>query len=166
MYLCKYHSTRKRGGRVYIATKSGTTKTYNDIDYYFDLNEYATLPQKRFDVIVASNLLMYFHNPSLIMNRLKTLLNQNGILIITMLGPAYPRSDGQMCFLTQEGVLNCVKDNFGNNYKNLQTYGGIKFAIHQLLGIRSENNMIDISRRFRKEFSYDVLTGVCCERKE
>ena len=147
------------GGAVYFATKNGRRDRHNAITYEFDLRDGGSLPTKKFDVIIATQVIGSFGYPEDILRKLKSMLNPGGYLIVTTSGPAYPNIRGLVCFMTLEGLKQVTRKVFGNHIINGKTYGDARSAIHMSFYIKR-----DLQKKpekwARDEFGHTVICGV------
>lgn len=149
-------------GTVYFATKYGRRDRHNTINYEFDLRDESSLPTKKFDIIIATQVIGSFGDPADILRKLKSMLKPGGYLIVTTSGPAYPNIRGLVCFMTLEGLKQVSRKVFGNHVINGKAYGDARSAIYMSFYIKR-----DIQDKHKKrdkdEFGHTVICGVLCK---
>jgi hypothetical protein len=62
---------------------------FSDSDFFIDLLNKNTLPHKKFDCIICTQLLYYMLDGFMAISNLKYMLNHNGYLILTVPGPIF-----------------------------------------------------------------------------
>lgn len=150
------------GGHIYFATKRGRRDRHNTITYEFDLRDQSSLPTKKFDVIIATQVIGSFGYPADILRKLKSMLKPCGYLIVTTSGPAYPNIRGLVCFMTLEGLKQVTRKVFGNHVINGKSYGDAYSAIHMSFYIKRD--MLNKHKKLPKdEFGHTVICGVLCK---
>jgi SAM-dependent methyltransferase len=123
----------------------GHENIYPEADFYFEMENAATLPDKKFDTIVATQVICYTTEWQKVLENFKSMLKPSGALIITNAGPIYPdcydeKSYGYKSFYTKKGIKDMMEKTFGSaNTFNLRSYGDIYSATKVLFEIRREN---------------------------
>jgi SAM-dependent methyltransferase len=123
----------------------GHENIYPGADFYFEMENAATLPNKKFDTIVATQVICYTTEWQKVLGNFKSMLKPNGALIITNSGPICPdcydeKAYGCKSFYTKKGIKDIMEITFGGeNIFNLRSYGDIYSATKVLFGIRREN---------------------------
>lgn len=148
----------KIGGEVDYVTKRGRDDRHNVIRWEFDIEQ--EIVQKKYDVIIATQVLGSFVNPIDITQKLKSMLKPQGVLVLTVSGPAYPRIRGLVSFFSKEGLVKIGQAVFGaKNVKNVRAYGNLASAICMLdyfeNGICSNYSLDD-------DMQHEVINGIVC----
>lgn len=153
---------KRIGGNVKFATKKGRLERNNIITYEFDI-EHECL-QDSFDLIIATQVLGSFVDVCKITKTLKKMLKPNGVLIITVSGPAYPKIRGLVSFFSKEGLVRIGREAFGiKNVKNIRSYGDPGAAICMLNYLPYQ---IFINKRISPgDYDHEVINGILCVNK-
>jgi len=145
---------------IYTAS-SALEKNKFESDYYFDLNEEKTIPDKQFDCIIATQVICYMLDGKKVLSNLKKMLKPDGVLILTNSGPIYQDNTecGYMCFYTKDGLRKLCGSVFGeNNVFNLQTYGNLRTSVQSLLGTKKDKEYKNDDKN-----NLSVVIGICCK---
>ena len=149
---------RQKGGNVEFATEKGRLERNNPITYEFDLNH--EIIEKKFDLIIATQILGGFINPVEILKKLCSMLKRDGIIIITVSGPAYPRVKGQITFYSKEGLVKIGRSVVGaSNVKNVRSYGDFASAICMLNYLRGS---IGFDQKDYFDYKHEVINAIIC----
>lgn len=124
-------------------------------DYYIDVNDKNTLPNEKYDCIIATNVFMYMPDLNSAFENIKSLLKDNGIMILTFPGiSTYCPNSGHCFMFTREGVQNILNKHF--QIINIKPYSSLKSTVYTLFSLkRPKNKNTDI------DFSdiYPVIIG-------
>ncbi|XME03790.1 methyltransferase domain-containing protein [Lachnospiraceae bacterium C1.1] len=148
----------EKGGSVSYATKVGRLNRNNPITYQFDLTK--TVLDKKFDLIIATQVLGSFVDPLKIMRQFMDMLKPSGVLIVTVSGPAYPQIRGLISFYSKEGLTQIGREVFkAKNVINIRSYGNLASAICMLNYLSNEiTNNIDED----EDYNHEVINGILC----
>lgn len=138
---------------------------YSDgIDFYADLDNYTTLPGKKFDCIVATQVIMYMNDPREALLNLKRMLKPGGHLILTVPGPLFHHSKNthHMFSFTEDSIKYLCKNVFGE-YKDFKWYGDLESTFCMLFWMKQicKNNVIS----YQPEYLYTLVMGITTENK-
>lgn len=162
------------GGDVIYAQKYGTPcnvylmagiahkNVYPNADFYTDLDDIATLPDKKFDCIVATQVIMYMKNVEVALQNLKTMLKPGGALIITVPGPLFHHSKGShhMFSFTEES-LEYLCDKVFHNYEKFKYYGDISTAERMLFWTKAYPKMKE-----KQDYLYTLVMGITVRKED
>lgn len=149
--------------KIYTASSLEDKDKCNS-DFYFDLNQETTLPDKKFDCIIATQVICYMLDGKGVLNNLKKMLKPNGVLVLTNSGPIYQDNQGYgyLCFYTTDGLRELCKNVFGNqNVFNVKNYGNLRTAIQSLLGTKRDTKYKDDNQS-----NLSVIIGICCKNAQ
>lgn len=150
---------------IYKASYIYDRDKYSNSDYYIDLRDETTLPDKKFDCIVATQVICYVVNVFLVLCNLKKMLKPGGVLVLTNSGPIYQdiTGDGYKVFYTKEGLLDLCGTVFGkDNLSDLVVYGDFNHAVYFLLGVKREKSS---KRNINNSENLSVLIGLSCHNR-
>lgn len=141
-YGSSMYSTKYAAEKINLRTMSGNQyKSTQNADLYCDLEDKNTLPNEKFDCIIATQVLVYMVDVVSVLENLKSMLKPNGKLIVTVTGTTSPHmKEGPFIFnFTETGLKTIGSRVFGeNNISNLKCYGNIKYSIYSALWIARE----------------------------
>lgn len=150
---------KQLGGTVKYATKRGRLDWNNKISYEFDIERESL--QNKFDLIIATQFLGSFVDPCMITRKLKNMLKPNGVLLITVSGPAYPRVKGLVSFYSREGLIQIGRDVFGaKNVRNARSYCAAGAAICMLNYLSKD--IFSNKQRYMGQYKQEVINGILC----
>lgn len=134
----------------------GHKDIYPNATYFCNLDEEATLPNAKFDCIIATQVIMYMNNPLVALSNLRKLLKPNGVLLLTVPGPLFHHSKNthHMFSFTEESIKYLFNEVFGN-YSNLKLYGNINYAEYMLFWTKAPNKA---NNSF--DYLYTLVIGV------
>lgn len=165
------------GGNLYssvyalepITLKTMTYIGHKDInpgvDYYSDLENMNTLPEEKFDCIVATQVLMYNFDIEKAMKSLKWMLKPGGYLILTVPGPIFHHSRGtrETYLFTAESLEWLCSNVFGKeNISKIEGYGNFEYAQYCMFWMRApspEISNMDYEDRFALVFGCTCRNG-------
>lgn len=131
-------------------------------DYYFDIRNRETLPEKKFDCIIATQVICYMLDGAEVLKNLKSMLREQGVLIITNSGPIYQDNYEYEyeTFYTKKGLERLCKSVFKDeNVFNLKNYGDLEYSLYSLLGIKRMPNDKIVGGG-----NLSVIIGCCCKK--
>ena len=157
------------GGDVIYAKKYGDNpnvrimcglnhkEAYPNADYYADLDNTNTLPNQKFDCIVATQVIMYMNSPLQALKSLKYMLKPNGTLILTVPGPLFHHSKNShhMLSFTEESLKYLCEKVFGN-YENFKYYGDMECCQYMLFWMKKN----PYRKPLNHEYSYTLVMGI------
>ena len=145
-------------GKINVKTMAyiGHRKIYANANYFCDLDDISTLPNDKFDCIIATQVIMYMNNPVVALTNLRKLLKRNGVLLLTVPGPLFHHSKNthHMFSFTEESIKYLFLKVFGN-YSNLKLYGNINYAEYMLFWTKAPKQ---IDNTF--EYLYTLVIGI------
>lgn len=150
--------SEKYNPKVKMAAWSEHKERWKGCDYYFDLTDAGTLPQEKFDCIVLTEVLNCVIDVNLVLENLKRLLTDRGILIITVHGPVLCDSDF-FGFYSRYGIEQICKRHFRKVF-NIEEYGDFNHAVAALLGI----GRIVGKESIKASDHITITTGLCCQK--
>lgn len=143
---------------------------YPKADIFADLEDVATLPIKKYDCIIATQVICNIYDSYVAMCNLKRMLKPGGYLILTVPGnPTLSEGGHHLRSFSEEALMRLCEESFGN-YANLISYGNFEYALQMLMGMKKNpydkaEKMRHYSFGDRKENKYSIIVGVLC-RKE
>lgn len=157
------------GGEVVYAKKYGDNpnvkimasirhkEIFTDADYYADLDDINTLPDEKFDCIIATQVIMYMKNPRQALESLKYMLKPKGTLILTVPGPLFHHSKNSHHFFsfTEESLKYLCEEVF-HNYENFKCYGDMQYSQYMLFWMK-KNPYI---KPTNNEYLYTLVMGI------
>jgi SAM-dependent methyltransferase len=156
-----YKSLFEHQANIELVAYIRDKERFKSSNYFVDLTDKTTLMDKKYDCIIATNLLYYFIDTKTVLANLKSMLKPNGTIIITNPGPIYPDIDNNRArvFFTTTGLVDVCADCFGHeNIFDVKKYGDFGHAIYALLGLARIDKSTHDSRR-----NLTVITGLCCK---
>lgn len=122
---------------IKLMTYVGHKDIYSHADYYADLDDISTLPEQKFDCIIATQVIMYNTDPIVALNNLKFMLKPKGVLILTVPGPLFHHSKNthHMFSFTEESLKYMVDKTF-HNYQNFRYYGNLEYTMYMLFWMK------------------------------
>lgn len=147
---------------VFIMAALSHKEVYPNANYYADLENEDTLPSKKFDCIVATQVIMYMEDLTRTLNNLKSMLKPNGYLILTVPGPIFHHSKNShhMFSFTEESIKSLLLKTFGN-YENFECYGNLEYVQYMLFWIKKNPYHRDI----KLEYQYTLVMGITAQNK-
>lgn len=151
---------------IYMGAYSGERHIKKECDLYFDLADVETLPAKKFDCIICTQVLGYFIEPVCILRNLKRMLKEGGVLILTASGPAHmDMGEKYVTFYSMHGLKQLCQKVFGmENVCNIKGYGDLERAICGLTGMRNltgGGQNVGVTQKT----GISVITGACCYKR-
>ena len=157
------------GGEVYakkygdssVRVKMMTSLRHKDInpaaDYFADLDDVNTLPNEKFDCIIATQVIMYVNNVEQSLANLKYMLKPSGTLLLTVPGPLFHHSKNShhMYSFTEESLKYIVGKTFGG-WTDFKFYGSLEYAFYMLFWIK--RNMKE--KPLDNEYLYTLVLGI------
>ena len=157
------------GGDVVYAKKYGNNpnvkimaglnhkEAYPNADYWADLQKKETLPEQKFDCIVATQVIMYMEDLTTTLENLKYMLKPEGRLILTVPGPIFHHSKNShhMFSFTEESIKFLCKKVF-NNYENFKCYGNLEYVQYMLYWMKKNPS----EKPVNNEYSYTLVMGI------
>lgn len=122
-----------------------------------------TLPDKKFDCIIATQVICYMLDGQNVLNNFKKMLKPDGVLILTTPGPIYQDNAGygDMFFYSKDGLEKLCENVFKkDNVFNLKHYGNLRTGIQSLLGEEKDREYLNDNSE-----NLSVLLGICCRNK-
>ena len=155
IYAKKYGNAKN----VYLMAGEMHEKLYPKSDFFSNLDDERTLPAKRFDCIIATQVIMYMNNPYTALQNLKKMLKLGGMLILTVPGPLFHHSKNthHMFSFTEESIKYMCQRVFGS-FDDFEWYGNIECVQHMLFWIK-HNGVRDLSN---KDYRYTLVMGITC----
>lgn len=137
---------------------------YSHANYFADLDDEKTLPDKKFNCIIATQVLMYMNNPEQGLKSLKQMLYPNGVLILTIPGPIFHHSKNShhMFSFTEESIKYLCENTFGEFY-DFKYYGSIENAENMFFWTKYNPNM---NLDNEKEYLYTMIMGIRTVNKD
>ncbi len=148
-----------------MAAYQGHKDIYPHADYHIDLEDISTLPEQKFDCIVATQVIMYMYDLKKTMENLKYMLKDNGALILTVPGPISYHSKGtrHMFSFTEESMTRLCSEIFGKeNLLNVVPYGNLEYVQYCLYWMVPPEN----ERHLEHENRYTLLIGCLCQNNK
>ena len=132
---------------------------YPPADIYADIEDESTLPEDRFDCIIATQVLVYMYDVELCLRNLKKLMKPGGVLIITVPGCA-KHSNYMMIAYTEKLLKQLCMSTFGN-YDDFQAYGSLEVLIRMLLGVRGNR----YEKPASNDYKYSTILGIVAKNQ-
>lgn len=143
---------------VKFAAYSGHKDRWTESDYYFDVMDADTLPDEKFDCILATGLLVQLIDVHVALKNLREMLTENGILILTIPGPVLSRGE-LIGFYSRFGAEQICKQYFTQVF-NIREYGDLNHAIYALTGMGRIKEKEDLTTKD----NITIMTGICCRK--
>lgn len=153
VYAKKYGKDAK----VYLMAGSMHRDIYSNVDFYADLDDETSLPDMKFDCIVATQVIMYMKNVETALYNLKRMLKVGGALILTVPGPLFHHSKNShhMYSFTEESLKYLCSKVFGN-CKDFEYYGNIYDVVNMLFWMKY-NQEVGIGEKI---YLYTLVMGI------
>lgn len=147
---------------VYLMAAIAHKDVYPDVDFYADLDDLTTLPEQKFDCIVATQVIMYMKNVEVALQNLKSMLRPGGVLIITVPGPLFHHSKGShhMFSFTEES-LEYLCDKVFHNYEKFKYYGDISTVERMLFWTKAYPKV-----KKKQDYLYTLVMGITVKRED
>lgn len=159
VYAQKYNE----GGGVHLMAFTGHKEAYPHADYFADLEDKSTLPDKQFDCIIATQVIMYMSKIDDVLQNLKSMLKENGVLILTVPGPIFHHSKNSrhMFSFTEESMNEICKRNFGeNNVFDIKCYGNLEYAMYNFFWMKKN----PYEKEIPFDYYYTLVIGTLCKK--
>ena len=129
---------------------------YPDADIYADLEDEATLPDMKFDCIVATQVIMYMYDIERCMRNLRRMLKPGGMLILTVPGfAAHRQGHVMMATFTEDFLKQLCMSTFGN-HDNFRYYGNLEYVLYMLFGVKKN----PYEKPTVNEYKYSLVLGI------
>lgn len=143
---------------VKLAASSLHKDKWKGCDYYFDIMDASTLPEEKFDCILATGVLTCLTDVVTALENFKEMLTEDGILIMTIPGPVL--NAGELIgFYSRYGAEQLCRMHFGRVF-NVREYGDLNHAIYALTGMGRIKEKESLKRRD----NITIITGICCQK--
>ena len=142
---------------IKIMTADKHKDIYPNADYFVDLENIKTLPEDKFDCIIATQVIMYMKDVVKTLENLKYMLKPNGVLILTVPGPLFHHSKNShhMFSFTEESIKYLCQKVF-NNYENFQYYGNLEYTQYMLYWMKKNHYWGEDDN----EYLYTLVMGI------
>ncbi len=152
MYALKYAADKTH---LYTATcgKNSSLKA----DFYFDIENDTTLPDKKFDCIICTQVLNYTLNPVNSVINLKKMLKNGGYMIITVPGTWGPHcANAPFTYnYSLNGILSVLKNSFEEaQIIEYKCFGNFRSLINTALWVQAPQDML---REEQDDFCTSVI---------
>lgn len=149
-------------GRIDLMAKKGLENAFPDADIYADLEDASTLPEMRYDCIVATQVIMYMYDLETVMDNLKRMLRPGGTLLLTVPGPlsdSSPHSVARYWSFSEAALKRLCKDTFGN-YEDCRAYGSADCGVHMLFRIKCNPDKPPVA----DDDCHCLILGISCRK--
>lgn len=136
---------------------------YPQADYFTDLEDKTTLPDKKFDCIIATQVIMYMSQIDTVLQNLKWMLKDNGVLILTVPGPIFHHSKNSrhMFSFTEDSINEICKRNFGKDEEyDIKCYGNLEYAMYNFFWMKKN----PYEKTIPFDYYYTLVIGACCKK--
>lgn len=140
-----------------------TTNCYNGGDYYGDLRDISTLPEEKFDCVIATQVMMYdILKVKEYVAGLKYMLKPNGVLLITLPASFIPNKQRgiEELFFTEKGLESVLLTQFDKENINIKTYGNINYHLYTLFMLKHPD--VDFINDLINDKNYPVIICARC----
>ena len=117
----------------------GEKTKHPNATYYLDLNDISTLPEKKFDCIIATQVLIFFVDIITALQNLRSMLKPNGVLILTTHGNIFINysNDFPLLGYSAKAIEEVLNITFGeNNILDVQGFGNQEYAFYAICNTR------------------------------
>lgn len=161
------------GGEIYAekygqpsCVKLMTSPRHREInptaDYFADLDDKSTLPEEKFDCIIATQVIMYVNDLETALENLRYMLKPDGALILTVPGPLFHHSkNSHHMFSFTEESLKYLCDRVFHNYEDFMWYGSLEYAMYMLFWMKKN----PCEKPTEHEYLYTLVMGITAKNQ-
>lgn len=159
VYANKYGD---RSVKVKMMTSNRHKEVNAEADFFADLDDANTLPEEKFDCIIATQVIMYVNDVEQTLINLKSMLKPGGTLILTVPGPLFHHSKNShhMYSFTEESLKYVVDKIFGG-WEDFKFYGSLEYAFYMLFWIKRNMKKKPINH----EYLYTLILGIAAKNE-
>lgn len=148
--------------RVKLMTSARHREINPTADYFADLDDRSTLPEEKFDCIIATQVIMYVNDLETALENLRYMLKPGGALILTVPGPLFhhSRNSHHMFSFTEESLKFLLERVF-HNYEDFMYYGSLEYAMYMLFWMKKN----PFEKPAEHEYLYTLVMGITAKNQ-